>query len=247
MAPRLSVITATMNSEETIAASIESRQRMLGGIVRHIIQDGGSTDATLEIISQSDDGAINLVSSPDNGIYDALNKAVHRVDTEWLMFLHSDDQLVCKDVIRDIAVAENEGLPAISYGVRFCTASGRVFRHWPVRRYSRGSFRYGFMLPHTGLVVRRHLFRQFGDFRLDLGSVADYEWILRVFFKGGEKPLLRPGKYLVQMRAGGLSDAGLKRRLQANHSDRRAWEVNGLRPSRLFRLLKPLRKAFQFI
>lgn len=245
--PDLSVITACFNSGESIGECIRSRQENLGSSVVHIIQDGASKDNTLSVIEQLGDAAMDIVSAPDGGLYDALNKAVARVSSRWLMFLHSDDRLVYSNLLQDIAEAEQQGARAISYGVRFRRHSGRVFRIWHVRRYRRSAFRRGFMLPHTGLVVRRELFEQYGGFRLDLGSAADYEWMLRVFYKGNEVPLLMPGRILTEMHAGGMSDAGVSPRLKANENDKKAWLVNGLRPGPLFRVLKPLRKVLQFL
>lgn len=246
MSKKLSIITACYNSAATIGKCIQSRQESLGGVVWHLIQDGGSTDETLRVIESFRDPNIRVTSAIDSGIYDALNMAVERTNTDWLAFLHSDDCMTYGGVIEDIGIAERLGLSAISYGVTFCNSSGRVFRRWDVNRCRKHAFRFGFMMPHTGLVVRRDLFEKFGKFRLDLGTAADYEWILRVFYKESVVPLMRPGTFLVKMRAGGASDKGIKERLGANSFDRKAWDVNGLRPSPLFRFLKPLRKFGQF-
>ena len=136
------------------------------------------------------------------------------------------------------------------------------------------------MPPHPTVYVRRDIYEKVGYYRLDFGSSADYEWLLRVFIfsqRQGRTPLvkskgtvksirsLEPGlemglqrsellgtqvaylpKVLVNMRIGGQSNVSIKNRLSANRMDRKAWEVNGIKPPPLIRLLKPMRKLFQF-
>lgn len=241
----LSVITACFNSEKTIEGCIRSRIRCVGSSVDHVIQDGQSEDETLKVIESIADTAIEVESAKDRGIYDALNKAIERAKGEWIVFLHSDDRFVYSNLMSDLDAAEASGVTAVAYGVRFRRPAGEVFRVWNVEPYDQEEFRYGFMLPHTGLVVRKRLFEQYGAFRLDMGSAADYEWILRVIYKHEQKPLVMSGKILTEMAAGGASDAGWRARIRANYFDRMAWTVNGIKPSPFFRVLKPVRKLRQ--
>ena len=82
--------------------------------------------------------------------------------------------------------------------------------------------------------------------RLALGSAADYELMLRFLFKHQIRVVYIP-QVLVKMRVGGVSNASLKNRIKANLMDRRAWEVNGLKPYPWTLLMKPLRKLRQFL
>ena len=106
-------------------------------------------------------------------------------------------------------------------------------------------FKNGWAPPHPTIYVRRKLLQEVGDYRLDFGTAADYEWILRVFVKHQATARYLP-RVSVRMLMGGQSNASLANRLKANRDDRRAWSVNGLTPYPWFRLAKPLRKLGQY-
>ncbi len=94
--------------------------------------------------------------------------------------------------------------------------------------------------------VRRSVYEHYGLFNLDLGSAADYELMLRFLVKHRVSTVYIP-HVQVKMRTGGASNASLKNRLKANRMDRKAWEVNGLKPYPWTIMAKPLRKIGQFL
>jgi hypothetical protein len=102
------------------------------------------------------------------------------------------------------------------------------------------------MPPHPALFVTRELAERVGGCRLDLGSAADYEWMLRACLIHDAK-LVHVPQVFVRMRVGGQSNVNTKARLKANAADRRAWEVNGLKPKFWTLWLKPVRKIPQWI
>ncbi len=101
------------------------------------------------------------------------------------------------------------------------------------------------MPPHPTFFVRRSVYEKYGAFNIALGSAADYELMLRFLVKHRISAAYIP-EVLVKMRVGGVSNASLKNRLTANRMDRRAWEVNGLKPYPWTLLMKPLRKLPQY-
>jgi len=102
------------------------------------------------------------------------------------------------------------------------------------------------MPPHPTLFLRTEVYKKYGNFRLDMGSAADYELMLRMLYKYKIKIKYIP-EILVKMRAGGVSNMSLANRLKANQNDRRAWEVNKLKPLPFTLWLKPIRKIHQFL
>jgi len=104
----------------------------------------------------------------------------------------------------------------------------------------------GWMPPHPTFFVRRKCYTDYGDFRLDMGSAADYEIMLRFIVKNGIKLTYIP-KVLVKMRTGGVSNSTVKNRLTANSNDRKAWLVNEIKPWFFTLWLKPVRKITQFL
>jgi glycosyltransferase involved in cell wall biosynthesis len=128
----------------------------------------------------------------------------------------------------------------------FALPGERVVRHWKAGHMTERSFHWGWMPPHPTFFARRAAYERAGPFRLDLGTAADYEMMLRLLVK--ERITVRYlAEVLVKMRAGGVSNCSLTNRLHAHRNDRRAWDVNGLRPYPWTLWLKPLRKVLQWV
>ncbi len=87
----VTIVIATLNCEALIEDCIKSIRLCCENDVEILVQDGGSTDKTLEILQSLE---INFVSEKDNGIYDAFNKALKRIKTKWVLFLGADDKLL---------------------------------------------------------------------------------------------------------------------------------------------------------
>lgn len=236
-----------MNSEATIGdclASIHDQSIE----VEHLIIDGGSTDSTLDIV-KSYPHVATIVSEPDSGIYDAMNKGIKLATGDVIGILNSDDFYAGLDTLEKVAqVLSQVGIDSC-YGdlVYFDPAdTARIVRKWKSGYYHDRRFHWGWMPPHPTFFVRRSVYEKYGAFRLTLGSAADYELMLRLLVKCRITTSYIP-EVLVRMRAGGVSNVSLKNRLMANRMDRLAWEVNGLRPYPWTTYLKPLSKVIQFL
>ena len=101
------------------------------------------------------------------------------------------------------------------------------------------------MPPHPTFFVRKSVYERYGVFKLDMGSAADYELMLRFLVRHRLNARYIP-KVLVKMRTGGVSNSTVGNRLKANHNDRKAWGVNGLKPYPWTLFLKPVRKIPQW-
>lgn len=121
-----------------------------------------------------------------------------------------------------------------------------VTRYWKSGTYTPRSFYRGWMPPHPTFFVRRSVYERYGKFRLDMGSAADYELMLRFLLKHAVRAAYIP-EVLVRMRVGGASNESLAARLRANRMDHRAWEINGLKPYPWTFMMKPLRKVGQYL
>ena len=91
--PLISIITVVYNARLTLQATIESVLNQDRDLVEYWIIDGGSTDGSLNIISQYSDRLAGWISEPDKGIYDAMNKGIDRANGEWIYFIGGDDTL----------------------------------------------------------------------------------------------------------------------------------------------------------
>ena len=243
----VSIITAVYNGVQTISDCIESIQNQ-SCPVEHIIIDGGSTDGTIDIIEEYKSDIARVVSEPDNGIYDAMNKGIQLVSGDIVGILNADDFYADSTVLEKVADAFADKSIGSCYGdLQYVGKNDtkKVIRYWKSSKYKHGKFKYGWMPPHPTFFVRRSIYEKFGFFNLELGSAADYELMLRFLLKHKITTTYIP-KVLVKMRAGGMSNASLKNRLKANRMDRLAWKVNSLKPLPWTLWMKPFRKIHQY-
>ncbi len=240
---RISVITVCYNRESTIAATIKSVTDQ-SHRPEHIIVDGHSTDRTLKVIEEAG-GADVVVSEPDKGLYDALNKSIKLAYGEIIGFLHSDDVFTDNLVIESVRKRFIETNADAVYGdLDYVSEDLRVIkRKW--RSGEAAGFTSGWMPPHPTLYVKKEIFDRVGLFRTDMGSAADYEWMLRAIQVHKIKMAYLP-KVMVNMRVGGMSNENASARKNAFLSDLKAWEVNGLGRNYLAVVLKKLRKLPQY-
>jgi len=243
----IALITPSLNAASTLESCIESVASQTQQ-VKHILIDGGSTDQTLSIADSRKPHFQTITSEMDHGIYDALNKGIHLARSRIVGLLHADDLLADNRVIKDVEEAfSNPDVHAVYGDLTYVDRSdtNRVVRHWRAGGYMPSKMYHGWMPPHPTFFVRRDCFDRFGLYRLDLGTAADYELMLRFLLVHGIRVQYLP-RVLVKMRVGGASNVNLRARLQANRMDREAWQVNGLRPYPWTLVAKPLRKVGQW-
>ena len=245
---KISIVTATYNSAATVEDTLKSIASQSYPDIEHIIVDGLSKDNTLGIVANYPHVA-KSISEKDKGIYDAMNKGVREATGSIVGILNSDDLYAHEQVLEKVMQKFSDPSVEAVYGdLQYVAADNisKVVRNWVAGKYSLRSFYFGWMPPHPAFFVRRELYEKYGHFLLELRTAADYEIMLRFLLKHQVKAVYLP-ELLVKMRAGGASNASLKHRLNANKEDRRAWELNGLKPYFFTLWLKPLRKLGQFL
>lgn len=239
-----------MNSQDTIFDCLTSIINQTYPNIESIIIDGGSTDKTLAIVNSFSGLSKIVLSEPDLGIYDALNKGMELATGDIIGILHSDDILANSESVSKIAGAfrDNPGYYCLHgdlvYVERFHVE--KVVRYWKAGVASKLQFLFGWMPPHPTFYIKREIIKIVGGYRMDIGTASDYEFMLRVLIKFGYKSLYIP-EILVKMRKGGISNENIKRRLFANLNDRKAWKVNNLRCYFFTIPLKPIRKLPQYV
>lgn len=216
--------------------------------VEYIIIDGQSTDETLNIIDKYRNKISKVISEKDNGLYDALNKGIALAAGDVIGILHSDDFYTHNDVLKNYAsVFQNENPDAVYSDLYYVdkTNTDKIIRKWKSGKYQDDSFINGWMPPHPTFFAKKEIYQRLGSFNLEFKSAADYELMLRFIHKNKIKLAYLP-EYTVRMRMGGKSNKNIQNRFNANLEDRRAWEINGLKPRFYTLCLKPLRKLLQF-
>lgn len=248
---KISIVTVCRNSENTIRSTIESVLAQNYTDIEYIIVDGASTDKTFSIISEYKKQIHHIISEPDNGIYEAMNKGIKRSTGDYLGILNSDDFFASNKIISGlVAFLKNNPFLDATYGDIVFVERDNIEKN--VRFYSSENFspkllRWGVMFPHATFYVRRKLFDKFGFYKLDYPVVADFELITR-FIKQG----IHIGRYphvMVKMRTGGVSNTSIWSVLKHNFDIARACRENGIYsnifmmlpkiPSKLMGYVKP--------
>ena len=244
---KISIITVAYNAEKTIEDAIQSVLNQTYNNIEYIIVDGKSSDATLDIISKYPE-ITKVISEPDNGLYDAMNKGIQVASGAVIGILNADDVYANEHVIQSIANTFLSNDCDATYGDLVYVKENdlnAVVRNWKSGIYNEGDFRKGWMPPHPTFFVKKDCLEKHGTFNLDFRTSADYELMLRLIHKHKIRLAYLP-ELIVRMRVGGQSNASLKNRITANKEDRKAWEVNGLKPGNLTLIRKPLSKIKQF-
>jgi len=244
----ITLITPVRNNAATIGDCLRSIDAQTLKC-QHIVIDGGSTDGTLEHIQAHDSPLRSVTSEPDQGMYDAINKGLAQATGAIVGVLNGDDFYPTEDVLEDVMAAfDNPGVDACYGDLLYVDRENpdRITRIWTSGPYRREKFFSGWMPPHPTFFIRRSLYQRHGGYRLDLGSAADYELMLRMLVKHRLNAAYIP-RVLVHMRNAGMSNASVGNRLRANRYDRQAWRVNDLRPRPWTLLAKPARKVGQWI
>lgn len=245
---KISIITITYNSAATIEQTIRSVTEQSYKDIEYIIVDGQSTDGTLEIIDKYKSRISKFVSEKDKGLYDALNKGIGMASGDVIGILHSDDFYIDTQVIQKYADTFSKSKSDSVYSDLYYvdkTNTDKIIRKWKSGEYKANSFINGWMPPHPTFFVKKEIYNKLGTFNLAFKSAADYELMLRFIQKNKISISYLP-EYTVKMRVGGKSNVTVQNRVNANLEDRRAWEINGLKPRFYTLYLKPFRKILQF-
>lgn len=246
-AMKVSIITVVFNGESTIKDCIESVLGQTYPGIEYIIVDGKSTDSTVEIVKSYGSRIAHFVSEKDRGIYDAMNKGIALATGDVVGILNADDFYAHPDVIQKVVQAMGNA-DAVYGDLVYVDAQNtdQIKRYWQSGSYERKKFLYGWMPPHPTFFLKNASYKALGGYRLDLGTAADYELMLRMLYVHRLNVNYLPDIVTI-MRAGGASNKAVSNQVKANQNDRLAWQLNQIKPFWFTLWLKPIRKILQFI
>ena len=214
---KISVITATFNSGKTLRDTMESVLQQTYTDYEYIIKDGGSKDNTLDVVQEyapKFGGRLKVMSEPDKGIYDAMNKGLEMSTGDVVGILNSDDFYTSYDALQAIADAfENNDIDAVYGDIHFVNDEDltKCVRYYSSGLFKRGYMRFGFMPAHPSFYCKKSIYKKYGSFDTSYKIAADFENLLRIIFIGRIRTLYIK-KDFVTMRTGGASTAGLRSR-----------------------------------
>ena len=229
MSFKLSIVTVCLNSARTIGDTLASVARQSHPSIEHIVIDGGSTDGTQAIVATHGARVARLVSEPDRGIYDAMNKGLSLATGDAVGFLNADDAFAHSDSAARLAAAFEPGVEACYGDVVYVSADDpeRVIRYWRSGPYRRWLCSTGWAPPHPTLYVRREVYARHGGFDADMRVAADFEFALRML-DVKEVTVRYIPEVLVRMRAGGVSNRSVRGILQGHRELAAALRRHGL-------------------
>lgn len=207
----ISIITVCRNSENTILGTLVSVANQTHNDIEHIIVDGASSDNTLTVIENSGCVISKVLSEPDQGIYDAMNKGFALATGDVVAFLNSDDCYIDNRVLSEVAsVYSSKSEVDFVYGdIVMTNQEGLTVRHWKTGKISDTGLR-GNQIPHPALFVKREVLKNISPvFDSNCRISADLkQQLILINQKGAQGAYIsRP---LVKMAMGGASTGNLK-------------------------------------
>ncbi|MCO7023772.1 glycosyltransferase [Vibrio paracholerae] len=244
---KVSIITATYNSSETIIDTLKSLEQQSYPDIEYIIVDGASKDNTLDVVRQNCTRVSKIISEPDKGIYDALNKGIQAATGDIIGFLHSDDLFAYPDAVADmVATLEKNQSQAAYADLAYVSKddTDKMVRLWTSGDYQQNKMLNGWMPPHPTFYMRRELYLSLGLFDLGFKIAADYDSLLRYLWSNKVSMSYLP-KVLIKMRVGGASNRNLSNIYKKTCEDIQALKNNKVFwPKALF--IKNFSKVPQF-
>jgi len=172
----ISIITVVRNGVSTIERTVLSVINQDYSDFEYIVIDGVSTDGTLAILDKYSNNINKIISEPDNGIYDAMNKGISLAEGDWIYFLGSDDIFYDKSTLANIFSKSNYDNYDVIYGNVLFSQSKKIFD---------GKFDYDKhalkSICHQAIIYRRTLFQKYGHFNSDYLTASDYVFNIKVF------------------------------------------------------------------
>jgi glycosyltransferase len=216
-----SIITATYNASKTIKESVESLKMQSFNDYEHIIIDGASTDNTVTILDDLRDAKTILLSEPDNGMYDALNKGIGLARGSIIGYLHADDIYKSPHVLKKIHdTFKNEHADAVYGDLEYVlkTNPEKILRRWKSSPFNITKLKKGWMPPHPTFFVKKNIYDRYGGFDISYTIAADYELMMRLLGKHKISAVYLP-EVLVQMKTGGASNKSVRNIILKSYQD----------------------------
>ena len=244
---KVTIITSCYNREQTIRGCIESVLSQDYPDIEYIVVDGASKDNSLSIINEYKDKISKIISEPDHGMYEAINKGIRAATGDVIGLVHSDDFLFSNQTVSHIVQRFEETHADFLYGDGLFVNSentDKVVRNWIGGTYRLWKVRHGWLPLHPTCYIRREVMERKGLYNESYKIAADSDFLFR-YLLGGELSVTYLKEYIVRMRMGGLSTDSARRK-QMWKEDIRLYQSHGMNPT-ITKVEKMMWKIPQFI
>ncbi len=258
---KVSIITSCYNREATIRDAVRSVLEQDYPEIEYIVVDGSSNDRSLEIIKSEEARTksrefaaahpkftMTVVSEPDRGMYEAINKGIRMATGDVIGLVHSDDFLYDRHTVSSIVVEmQRTGCDFLYADGLFVDAdnTGKVVRDWIGGAYSAWKVRHGWLPLHPTCYIRREVMLRLGLYNETFRIAADTDLLVR-YLLGGHLTVHYYHGYVIRMRMGGMSTSSAKRKVMW-HEDLRVYRTHGFNWLTLTKVEKILWKLPQFM
>ena len=221
--PVLSIITVTFNAEIVLEKTIRSVIGQSYDNIEYIIVDGASSDRTLEIATQykaqdSISMGFDIISEPDSGLYDAMNKGLQKATGDYVWFLNAGDTFKDENIVDEIAnIAEQNMMPDIIYGeTDLIDTQGKIFAKRRLKTpelLTWKSFKMGMLVCHQAFIVKRDFAPKYD---LQYRFSSDFDWCIRCMKKA--KTIVNSKMRLINYQYEGMTTANRKASLKERYA-----------------------------
>ncbi|MCD7973421.1 MAG: glycosyltransferase [Candidatus Azobacteroides sp.] len=227
---KVSIITTCYNREHSIKNTIESVLNQDYDNIEYIIVDSASTDGTMEVVNEYKDRVTTIISEPDTGIYNTINKGIRLATGDLVGVMHSDDIFFSRNVISLVARAFEKNEIDLLYGngIFINLKTKRVVRNWISGTFHPSKIVRGWLPLHTTVYIKREIVNKYGLYDESFKIAADSEFLLRYMYELNLN-IYYLNRYLIRMGMGGASTS-LSKTFPKWKEDKRLYEAHGLNP-----------------
>ena len=180
MSPKISVITVCYNAASSIEDTIKSVINQTYQHVEYIIIDGASTDGTLNIIKKYSDNISYWQSEPDSGIFDAMNKGLHKATGEWVVFMNAGDCFYSHDTISKVNHELSDDLIMLYGDTQYIRKTGTAIE----KAMEPDFIRKNMPTCHQSFFIKSTIAKEIG-FDTRYQYAADYNMVYHIYIKFG--------------------------------------------------------------
>ncbi len=205
---KVSIVTAVLNGGKVVADTLQSVASQDYPDIEHIVVDGASQDNTLQIVNDHADQLAKIVSAPDKGVYDALNRGIELATGDIVMCLHAGDVYEHSGVVSRVVREFADPAVQLTFAELVMTSSADrsdVRRHYSTPKFKVSDFAAGLMPAHPTVAARRSVFQSLGSYDPNYRIAGDFEFLVRALLVHGIVFRNIP-EILIRMPLGGLSN-----------------------------------------
>ena len=177
--PRYSIITCVKNSSLTINETIDSLNNQNYYDYEHIFIDAGSTDKSLDICSRSHNAKIFI--EPRLTLYEALNFGIRKSTGDLIFFLHSDDQIIDNNLLKNVSeIFKNKNISFV-YSDIIMKKNNKFIRKWKSKNLFKNDIDHFVFPAHTSILYKKEVFNKIGQFNTNYKIASDFDYLARLF------------------------------------------------------------------